>query len=110
MIARNFELIDPVLSSCVHLKAVSRKVNERVEEEKHQPTVSISTQELGAARLRLACLTRSLPDHDKKEIMTEDVSVFSLNNALTSLEAEKFFRHSTEDLVAYLANKHDLPY
>jgi hypothetical protein len=42
--------------------------------------------------------------------MTEDISVFSLNKTLMSPEVEKFFRHSTEDLVTYLASKHDLPY
>jgi hypothetical protein len=42
--------------------------------------------------------------------MIEDVSVLSLNKALTSLEVEKLFRHSTEGLVACLANKHNLPY
>lgn len=39
--------------------------------------------------------------------MIEDISVYSLNKTLTSPEVEKFFRHSTEDLVAYLANKHE---
>jgi hypothetical protein len=97
-IARKFELIDRVLSTCIYNNDVFTEMQQVSLSDQWQPAAGTTI-----AKFRLAC-------KDRLQTAKQTASIFQFKNFLTSPDGDKFFHHASEDLLSYLANQSDIPY
>lgn len=102
-IARNFELIDRILSACLYTKDVFAKLVQVSLSEQFAPGLDPTVSELSVAKFRLAC-------KERQQSLTKGIGMFRVNMVMTSPETELFFHHPSEELPCYLASQYDLPY